>query len=69
MGLLNNEEPAQATRAQREGFSMFETLDDRMKHDDEETSTLRERMTKWVLISLVAVALCGGIFLAIRQLS
>jgi hypothetical protein len=48
---------------------MFETLDDRMKHDDEETSTLRERMTKWVLIGLVAVALCGGIFLAIRQLS
>ncbi len=48
---------------------MFETLDDRMKHDDEEASTLRERMTKWVLIGLVAVALCGGIFFAIRQLS
>jgi hypothetical protein len=48
---------------------MFETLDDRMKHDDEEISTLRERMTKWALIGLVAVALCCGIFFAIRQLS
>ncbi len=48
---------------------MFETLDDRMKHDDEETSTLRERMTKWILIGMVAVALCVGIFFAIRQLS
>ena len=47
---------------------MFETLDDRMKHDDEEVSTLRERMTKWILIGLVAVVLCGGIFFAIRNL-
>jgi len=48
---------------------MFETLDDRMKHDDEEISTLRERMTKWVLIGFVALALVVGIFFAIRQLS
>ncbi len=48
---------------------MFETLDDRMKQDDQESSTLRQRMTKWVLIGIVAIALCGGIFLAIRQLS
>lgn len=48
---------------------MFETLDDRMKHDDEETSTLRERMTKWVLIGVVAVGLCVAIFFGIRQFS
>jgi hypothetical protein len=69
MGMLANDGPGQATRLQGRSYSMFETLDDRMKHDDEETSTLRERLTKWVLIGLVAVALCGGIFLAIRQLS
>ena len=48
---------------------MFETLDERMKHDDAETTTGRERLMKWVVIGVVSVALFGGLIWGIRFLS
>jgi len=48
---------------------MFETLDDRMKHDDEEFSTLREYTLKWILVALVSIALFGGLCVALRMIA
>lgn len=47
---------------------MFETLDDRMKHDADEVSTRGERLLKWVLVGIVAVALFGGLYMGVRLL-
>jgi hypothetical protein len=40
-----------------------------MKHDDEETSTKRERLMKWVLVAVVSVALFGGLIWGIHFFS
>jgi hypothetical protein len=48
---------------------MFETLDDRMKQDAEETSTRRERLLKWVLIAVVSIALFGGLIWGVHFFS
>jgi hypothetical protein len=47
---------------------MFETLDDRMKQDDKETSTTKERMLKWVLVGIVSIILFGGLYMGVRLL-
>ena len=47
---------------------MFETLDDRMKHDEEEVTTPRERMMKWVLSAIVAIVIFGGLYMGVRLL-
>jgi len=48
---------------------MFETLDERMKHDAEETSTKKERFMKWVLIAVVSIALFGGLIWGVHYFS
>jgi len=48
---------------------MFETLDERMKHDEEESTTMRERLLKWLLVGVVSVVLISGVFMGIRLLS
>lgn len=47
---------------------MFETLDDRMKHDEQETTTSKERMLKWLLVGVVSVILFGGLYFGVRML-
>lgn len=47
---------------------MFESLDDRMKHDEEEVSTPKERLLKWVLVGVVSVILFGGLYMGVRLL-
>jgi hypothetical protein len=47
---------------------MFETLDDRMKQDERETTTSKERMLKWVLVGIVSVILFGGLYMGVRLL-
>ena len=47
---------------------MFETLDERMKHDEEQESTPRERMLKWVIIAVVSLAAFGGLVMGVRML-
>jgi hypothetical protein len=44
---------------------MFETLDDRIKQDEMEVSTPRERLLKWVLVGVVSVMLFGGLYLGV----
>lgn len=48
---------------------MFETLDEHMKHDDEATTTPRERIMKWALIVVLAVALFGGLIWGVHFFS
>jgi hypothetical protein len=48
---------------------MFETLDEHMKHDAEQTSSTRERIMKWVLIAVVSVALFGGLIWGVHFFS
>ncbi len=48
---------------------MFETLDEHMKHDDEQTSTKGERIMKWVLIAVVSIALFGGLIWGVHFFS
>lgn len=47
---------------------MFETLDDRMKHDEDEVTTPRERYLKWVLVCVVSIVLFGGLYMGVRLL-
>lgn len=47
---------------------MFETLDDRMKHDDHETTTSKERWLKWALVGIVSVLLFSGLYMGVRLL-
>ena len=47
---------------------MFETLDDRMKQDEKETTTSRERSLKWMLVGIVSIVLFGGLYMGIRLL-
>ncbi len=47
---------------------MFESLDDQMKHDADETTTPRERWLKWLLVGIVSVLLFGGLYMGVRLL-
>ena len=47
---------------------MFESLDDQMKHDQDATTTPRERMLKWLLVAVVSVVLFGGLYMGVRLL-
>jgi hypothetical protein len=45
---------------------MFETLDERMKHDEAEVSSPRQRLLKWVVVGVVSLALFGGLYMGVR---
>ncbi|MCC7154670.1 MAG: hypothetical protein IT161_08850 [Bryobacterales bacterium] len=47
---------------------MFESLDEQMKHDEEETTTPKEKYMKWVLVALVSLAVFGGLYMGVRVL-
>jgi hypothetical protein len=47
---------------------MFETLDDRMKHDEAAETTPKERAMKWVLVGIVSVLLFAGLYMGVRML-
>lgn len=47
---------------------MFESLDDQMKHDQDASSTPKERFLKWVLVGIVSVLLFGGLYMGVRLL-
>lgn len=52
----------------REAGSMFESLDDRMKHDDQEVTTTRERLLKWVVVGVISVIVFGGLWMGVRMM-
>lgn len=47
---------------------MFESLDEQMKHDEEATTTPKEKYMKWVLVALVSLAVFGGLYMGVRVL-
>lgn len=47
---------------------MFASLEEQMKHDDAIATSPRQRMTKWAVVSFVAVALFGGLYYAIQAI-
>ena len=47
---------------------MFDSLDEQMKHDVEETTTKRERLLRWALVALTSVLLFGGLYMGVRLL-
>lgn len=47
---------------------MFESLDETMKHDEERETTLRERVTKYLVTAVLAVAIFGGVIFTIRMI-
>jgi hypothetical protein len=48
---------------------MFTSLKEQMKHDDAIATSPRQRMTKWALIAVVAVAVFGALCYAIQALA
>jgi hypothetical protein len=48
---------------------MFNSLDEQMKHDDATTASPRQRMTKWVVIAFVAVAVFGALYYALQAVA
>jgi hypothetical protein len=47
---------------------MFESLDETMKHDAERETTPRERMAKYLVTAVLAVAVFTGVIMAIRMI-
>lgn len=47
---------------------MFDSLDERMKHDDAEEVTQTQRALKWVAVLVLSVAVFGGLWLATRMM-
>ena len=47
---------------------MFDSLDEQMKHDVEETTTKRQRILQWVLVALTSILLFGGLYMGVRLL-
>ncbi len=45
---------------------MFQSLDEQMKHDDAAATSPRQRMTKWAVIALLAVAVFSALYYAIQ---
>ena len=41
---------------------MFESLDEHIKHDDQAEASTKERVLKYVIISVVSVVVVSGIF-------
>jgi hypothetical protein len=52
-----------------EGWNaMFDSLDERIKHDDAVETSRRERIGKWVMVVILSILLFGGLYFAVRVL-
>jgi hypothetical protein len=47
---------------------MFDSLEDRIRHDDAEDTTTNERMMKGVLVAVLSTLLFGGLYYVVRIL-
>ena len=47
---------------------MFDSLDDTMKHDEQEVTSRKEKILQWVAVSLVSILVFGGLWMGIRLL-
>ena len=48
---------------------MFDSLEAQMKHDDATMASPRQRMTKWAVIAVVAIAVFGAMYYALRAIA
>ncbi|MBS1829218.1 MAG: hypothetical protein U0R19_35395 [Bryobacteraceae bacterium] len=46
---------------------MFESLDDTMKHDDQQQVSPAERWTKYLVTAVITIAVVGGLIFSIRM--
>ena len=47
---------------------MFDSLDETMKHDEQEVVSNREKILRWVVIGVVSVLVFGGLFFGVSLL-
>lgn len=47
---------------------MFESLDDRMKHDEQEVTSAKERWLKWVVVGVISIIVFGGLWMGVRMM-
>jgi hypothetical protein len=47
---------------------MFDSLDDRIKQDDRQELSARERWIRWAGIAILSVLLFGGLYVGVRAL-
>ena len=45
---------------------MFDSLDETMKHDEQEQSSTKERLIRYFAIGVVSVLACAGLFVAVH---
>jgi hypothetical protein len=48
---------------------MFDSLEEQMKHDDATAASLLQRITEWAVIAIVAVAVFGAMYYALRAIA
>ena len=47
---------------------MFDSLEERIRHDDAEDTTTKQRMFKGLLVAVISVLLFGGLYFVVRIL-
>ena len=47
---------------------MFDTLDEKIKHDEQSENSGRERILKGVAIAIISTVLFGGLYFVVRVL-
>jgi hypothetical protein len=47
---------------------MFDGLEERIRHDDAEDTTTKERMMKGILVAVLSFVLFGGLYFVVRIL-
>jgi hypothetical protein len=47
---------------------MFESLDEHMKHDRQTETTTKERIIRWVAITVVSLLVFAGLYFSVRML-
>jgi hypothetical protein len=47
---------------------MFDNLEDRIRHDNAEGTTIRQRATKGLLIAILSAGLFAGLYFVVRIL-
>ena len=48
---------------------MFDSLADQMKRDDATAASPQQRITKWAVIAVVAIAVFGAMYFALRAIA
>lgn len=47
---------------------MFDSLEEQMKHDLKESTSMKERAFLWVSVAIVSVLVFGGLYIGVRVL-